>query len=356
MQEQNHLLIAGGYGVVGTGIVGHFLERDDWKLTTVGRSSAPTRLWDGRTPPSHVRADLLDENSIRNSFHELSDVTTLVYCAYVECESMEATVAPNVAMLANILDGLMQAGASLRHVVLIGGGKSYGEHLGPYKTPAKERDPRFVGPIFYNNQEDLLWERASRYGFTWTILRPDAVWGPSAGTPMNLLMGVATFAAVSKELQVPLRFPGSLEAWKALHQITDAGLLAEAVEWAFTSEAAKGEIFNVTNGDLFRWEQLWPVIAGHFGLETAPPQPMNLIHQMRDKAQLWQSMIERYGLVPTEWERLVAWPFTDACLHMGFDLVQSTIKIRQAGFHACRDSHDAVVASLNRLREHKIIP
>lgn len=356
MQTQDHLLIAGGYGVVGTGIVGHLFNRDGWKLTTVGRSEAPAQLWDGRTPPPHVRADLQNEESVRDVFRGLSDVTTLVYCAYVEGESMEASVAPNVAMLANAIDGLVQAGASLRHVVLVGGGKSYGEHLGPYQTPAKERAPRLVGPIFYNNQEDLLWERASRCGFTWTVLRPDAVWGPSVGSPMNLLMGVAAFAAVSKELQVPLRFPGSLEAWRALHQITDATLFAEAVEWAFVSEAAKGEIFNVTNGDNFRWEHLWAAIAENFGIATASPQPMSLVSQMNDKAQLWQSMTERYGLVPTSWERLVAWPFTDACLHMGFDLVQSTIKIRQAGFHACLDTHDAVIASLNRLREQRIIP
>ena len=50
--------------------------------------------------------------------------------------------------------------------MLIGGGESYGERLGPYKTPAKESDPRFLGPIFYNEQEDLLADRARRGGFT----------------------------------------------------------------------------------------------------------------------------------------------------------------------------------------------
>jgi nucleoside-diphosphate-sugar epimerase len=306
--------------------------------------------------PPHARVDLQNSVAVRSSFKRLGDASALVFCAYVEGESMEATVAPNVKMLANAIDGLIEAGAPLRHVVLICGGKSYGEHLGPYKTPAKERDPRFMGPIFYNNQEDLLWERATRYGFTWTVLRPDAVWGPSIGSPMNLLLGIATFAAISKELRVPLRFPGSLSTWNALYQVTDAGLLAEAVEWALESDAAKGEIFNVTNGDLFRWEHVWPAIAANFGMETASPQPMNLIEQMRCKAGLWQQIVERHGLIPAPWERLVAWPFTNACLNMGFDLMQSTIKIRQAGFHSCLDSHDAIVASLNSLRTYKIIP
>ena len=354
--KQQHLVLAGGYGVVGTGVVGHFLGQAQWRLTTVGRSEAPSQLWDGRVPPAHLRADLQDSDGVRGSFSNLSDATALAYCAYVERESMEATIAPNVAMLANAIDGLMSAGAPLRHVVLIGGGKSYGEHLGPYKTPAKEYDPRFMGPNFYNDQEDLLRERAERYGFSWTVLRPDAVWGPSIGSPMNLLQGIAVFAAISKELQVPLRFPGNLSAWRALHQATDAALLGEAVEWALGSDAAKGEIFNVINGDQFRWEHLWPAIAENFDLDTAPPQPMNLIHQMKDKAKLWQSMTERYGIAGTAWERLVAWPFVDACLNLNYDLVQSTIKIRQAGFHSCRDTHDAVLGALENLRKHRIVP
>ena len=30
-----------------------------------------------------------------------------------------------------------------------------------YKTPAKESDPRLLGPIFYNDQEDLVAARVS---------------------------------------------------------------------------------------------------------------------------------------------------------------------------------------------------
>jgi len=145
---------------------------------------------------------------------------------------------PAVAMLANALDALRAAGAPLRRIVLIGGGKSYGEHLGPYKTPAKESDPRFLGPIFYNDQEDLLADRARTDGFTWTVLRPDAVIGFTTGSPMNLLTCIAVFAALSKDAGVPLRFPGSAQAWTALHQFTDADLLAAATAWALSSEQA----------------------------------------------------------------------------------------------------------------------
>lgn len=351
-----HLAVFGGYGVVGTGVVSHCLDRPGWRVTTVGRSPAPERRFDGRAPPVHVQADLLDAQGSAGAFAVLSDATDVVFCAYIERDTMAATVAPNVAILANALEGLRRAGARPRRVVLIGGGKSYGEHLGPYKTPAKERDARFMGPIFYNDQEDLLRGRAASDGFDWTVLRPDAVLGPSIGSPMNMLMGIAAYAAVSKASGLPLRFPGGDAALRALHQATDAGVLAEAVLWALTHDAARGEIFNVTNGDGFRWQHLWPEIAAVFDLDVAPPQPMRLVEQMADKAALWQTLVERHGLRDIPWDRLVAWPFVDAWFNMGCDMVQSTIKIRRAGFNGCIDTHDGLVAALERLREQRVVP
>ncbi|KQU86353.1 epimerase [Ensifer sp. Root31] len=353
---RRHIVVFGGYGVIGTGVVAHLLGRPHWNVTTVGRSSAPGMLFDGKPAPAHVQVDLLDATTTVSALVSMSDVTDVVFCAYIERETMAAAVAPNVTILGNALEGLRAAGARPGHVVLIGGGKSYGEHLGAYKTPAKERDARFMGPIFYNDQEDLLWERAGNDGFNWTVLRPDAMLGPSIGSPMNMLMGIAAYASVSKELGIPLRFPGSLGAWSALHQATDAGVLAEAVEWALTSQAARGEIFNVTNGDNFRWQHVWPEIASVFDMDVASPQPMQLAEQMADKGDLWQEMILRHGLRSISWERLAAWAFVDGWFNMDADMVQSTIKIRQAGFNGCADTHNALIAALKRLRQQKIVP
>jgi hypothetical protein len=61
-------------------------------------------------------------------------------------------------------------------------------------------------------------------------------------------------------------------------------------------------------------------------------------------------------LQPTAWRDIAAWPFVDGWLNMGGDRVQSTIKIRQAGFNCCIDSHDSVVRQLHRLRQYRLIP
>ena len=44
----------------------------------------------------------------------------------------------------------------LRRVVLVTGTKYYGSHLGPFKTPARESDPRHMPPNYYFDQIDWL--------------------------------------------------------------------------------------------------------------------------------------------------------------------------------------------------------
>ncbi len=354
--HQRHVLVIGAHGVVGRAVSEHLVAQPDWTVTTAARRGPLEELFNGLQPPRHISLDLLDPDQATHALAESREITHLVYAGYAERSTMAAMVEPNLEMLANTLTALEAAAAALEHVVLIGGGKSYGEHLGPYKTPAKESDPRFLGPIFYNEQEDLLRERAHARGFGWTVLRPDGVFGPSTGSPMNILTSLAVFAAISRELGVPLRFPGSHGAWTALHQTTDADLLARAVEWALVAPSARDEIFNVINGDHFRWQHLWPDLAGFFDMPSAPPQPLSLQEQMSDKEPVWDRIVEKYNLRRTPYPAIASWPFVDGWLNTNYDMVQSTIKIRQAGFTCCQDTHTSLLRNLTNLRRNQLIP
>ena len=96
----------------------------------------------------------------------------------------------------------------LRKVVLIEGAKFYGAHLGPYKRPpARETDPRHMPPNFYYNQEDYLIQRSEGKGWSWTALRPSSICGVAVGNPMNMATVIAVYAALCKEMKLPLRFP-----------------------------------------------------------------------------------------------------------------------------------------------------
>lgn len=346
-------LVAGAHGVVGSAVT-RALAKAGADIVTVSRRGPVTV--DDAPIGEHLAVDLLEASAVGAALGRRAGIDSVVFAAYLEKPTMAETVTPNVAMLVNLLEGLVNAGNPLRRVVLIGGGKSYGEHLGNYKTPAKESDPRFLGPIFYNDQEDALAAHAERHAYTWTVLRPDAVIGPSVGSPMNMLSGVAAYATVCKHLGVPLRFPGTERAWTALHQCTDARVVADAVLWALDAAAADGQAFNVTNGDNFRWQHLWPDIASAFGMETAPPQQMSLQEQMADKAEVWDRIVAEHDLVPLTLEQAVSWPFVDGWFTTETDMVQSTIKIRQAGFGGCIDTHQSFVENIDALRGLALIP
>jgi len=67
-----------------------------------------------------------------------------------------------------------------------------------------------------------------------------------------------------------LRFPGKSGAYDKLLEMTDAGQLARATVWAATDERCSNQAFNINNGDLFRWSEMWPKIARFFEFEVAP--------------------------------------------------------------------------------------
>ena len=346
------VLLVGPHGVVGRAVHDALAAHPGWDLVSVSRRGPVADSGGGR----HVRLDLLDATAAVRTLAQLDDVTHLVYAGYAHRSTMAAATAPNERMLGNVLDGLRSAGARLERVVLIGGGKSYGEHLGPYRTPAKESDPRVLGPVFYNEQEDLLVRAAARDGFEWTVLRPDVAIGVSTGSAMNLLTSLGVYAALCKDAGLPLRFPGSPGAWSALHQFTDTDLLASAVEWALRSPTAVGDVFNVTNGDHFRWQHLWADVAGAFDMPTAPPLQLRLADQMVGHEPAWRRLVDTHGLRDTSFPTRASWQFADSVLGTDHDMVQSTIKIRQAGFSSCIDTHLSVTRHLRYLREHGFLP
>jgi nucleoside-diphosphate-sugar epimerase len=172
------VLVAGAAGVIGTYAAAEYRHRGAHVLG-VSRRAVPD------APYEHLRVDLSDAEAARDGLEAAKDVTHLVFGAYVERPTLSEQVTANVALLRNTLEGLASAGAPLRHVMLPQGMKAYGAHLGYMKTPAKETDPRLLGPNFYYDQEDLLRTVAAERGFDVTMLRPEAVIGYATGNPMN---------------------------------------------------------------------------------------------------------------------------------------------------------------------------
>ena len=103
------------------------------------------------------------------------------------------------------------------------------------RSPARKARRATSTRNFYRAQEDLIRERQARAGWSFTIFRPQALVGFALGSAMNMLSAIGAYAAISRELGVPLVWPG---AGARYTEATDVRILARAMAWAGGAEAA----------------------------------------------------------------------------------------------------------------------
>lgn len=281
-------------------------------------------------------------------------MTHVFWAAFADAPTWPAATEVNRAMLANLVEAVEPVASGLERVVLVTGTKYYGTHLGPLKTPMRESDPRHMPPNFYFEQADFLLERQKGKAWSWTELRPQTLCGISPGTPMSILTILACYAAISKELGLKLRFPG--KAWRSIYQVTDSEHFARAALWAATTPGCANEAFNITNGDVFRWQHLWPAVARAFDMAPGEPQQTPLVAYMADKGKLWDAMVRKYGLLPYRLDQLANWAFGDYVFNADWDILSSLTKARQHGFHDIVDTEEMFLRLFARLRAERIVP
>jgi nucleoside-diphosphate-sugar epimerase len=344
-------LVVGAQGIIGRNLVDHLATLSDWEVIGLSRRGgvASSRV-------RHLAVDLLDPTDYQAKLRDLTSVTHLFYAAYQDRPTWAELVPPNLAMLVNVVEAVEPVATGLQHISLMQGYKVYGAHLGPFKTPARETDANHMPPEFNVDQQRFLERRQVGKPWNWSALRPSVVGGFGLGNPMNLAVAIAVYAAMSKELGLPLRFPGKPGAYDKLLEMTDAGLLAQAPVWAATDPRCANQAFNINNGDLFRWNELWPRLARFFELDVAPPLPLPLSVVMADKEPLWQTMVAKYGLAPHTYHEVSCWGFADFVFSWDYDLFADGSKARRFGFHEFVDTEAMFLAIFTDLRRRNVIP
>lgn len=347
-QSQNHILIAGARGVVGRAALAAF-QTAGWRVSTLGRSAAAPGA------AAHLPADLLAPASLAAHGDTLKQVTHLFYAALKPHADAAIEADENALMLENLVAATRRAGARLQRLIFIQGGKVYGAHLGVYKTPAREDDSRHFPPNLYFRHEDFA-RALERDGVAWTALRPDIVIGHSLGSAMNLGNLIGLYGALCRETGTEMRFPGPEQAYRhALVNFTGADVLGEAALWAAQTQADGA--YNITNGDVLRWSQVWPRLAEWFGLDAGEPQPISLEQRLTALAPTWSALARRAGLVEPDCRRLAPGAFGDFIFHVRTDAIFDVTKARQAGFSGMyRRSDDVLLAHLDAMRARRLIP
>jgi len=143
-------------------------------------------------------------------------------------------------------------------------------------------------------------------------------------------------------------------------EMVDVELLARAVAWSAHAPAARDQVFNIANGDVYVWPDLWPVIAEEIGLPVGEPQPISVRAYIDERAGAWSRIVSRHGLRVAQ--NPAAFLGESASLadfalgNCARTVLTSTIKIRQAGFHDCIDTARSVVKWIGRWREAGMLP
>lgn len=349
--KNNTAVVVGANGVIGTNLINYLLTLDDWHVVGLSRKGGVNKL-----NLDYINVDLLDEENCRSQLSGLNNITHIFYAAYQDRPSWAELVPPNLSMLVNVVKAIEPIATGLRHISLMQGYKVYGAHLGPFKTPAREDDAGHMPPEFNVGQQQFLEKRQKGKSWNWSAIRPSVVGGTALGNPMNLALVIALYASISKELGLPLRFPGKPGAYDKLMEMTDAGLLAKATVWAATNIGCANKAFNITNGDLFRWNELWPKLAKYFGLEVAPPLQMPLQTVMADKSDLWQEIQNKYLLEKHAYTTLSSWVFGDFVFSWDYDFFADGTKARRMGFHEFVDTEEMFYRLFDEFRHKRIIP
>jgi nucleoside-diphosphate-sugar epimerase len=343
-------LVVGPTGAAGAPLVQALAREGGWQIFGLSRSPPGPGA-----PCTHVAADLAEPESCLAALRRIEPVTHAFYAARAPfAEGGVEDVPANLKLLRTMLDGIEATSDRLEHVHLITGIKWYGMHLGPYPTPAREDDPRHLPPNFYYDQQDLLAARSAAARWNWSSSRPSYICDAAPDRARNLAAVLGAYAAVCRELQVRLDFPGTRAGFESLREVTDAGCLAEAV--AFLARNRCTGPYNVTNGDAFRWSRIWPRLADWFGIPCGEPRDLRLARWMSDKQPVWDRIVERHRLRPHPLQRVAAWDFGDFVLRQGWDVLSDVGRLRRAGFGGSVDTIAMFERQIDAYREAKILP
>jgi nucleoside-diphosphate-sugar epimerase len=357
------IVIVGASGLVGFEAVRHFECLPGWEVVAISRRKPA-----GIGSAQHISVDLTDAKRCREVFSQLSDVTHVAYAAVHELPGnivqgwqAKEQMDTNLTMIQNFFDPLEKAAAKLKHVTVLQGTKAYGVHIEPFPVPARERWPRHQHENFYWLQEDYIRERQQGKAWNWTILRPQLVFGEAIKGNLNALPAIAAHCCLEHEAGRSVGYTGGPPL---LFEAVDTQLLARSMEWAANTPICGGEHFNICNGDVFTFENLWPTLCDALNVKMGPPKPISIGDTLPKRDAEWGALVDKYNLhAPRVMTDFIGGSAELADFSMAYGsseppppVVVSTIKARQYGFHDCVDTEDMLRKWLARYQELRLLP
>jgi hypothetical protein len=177
---------------------------------------------------------------------------------------------------------------------------------------------------------------------------------------MNLAPILGVYAGICREKGEPFSFPGGVSyVWEAV----DTRVVAAACYFAATDEKAAGQHYNVTNGEVFEWRNLWPALADQLGVEPGPDKPRSMAEFLPQNADVWDKVVRDHDLQPNTMDDILgeSHHYADFCFAYGATeppppAFVSAIKLRQHGVYECYDTEETFRYWIGWLQDRKILP
>ncbi|KAK4039732.1 NAD(P)-binding domain protein [Parachaetomium inaequale] len=396
-------IVVGATGILGREIVKQLSQSPEKWNTVYALSRSKKDEFPSNVVHKHI--DLLSSADQMATDLQGVEAEYIFFVAYLQKDTEEENWQVNGDMLSNFLSALTHT--KTKRILLVTGAKQYGVHLGAPKNPLLESDPWLTTPPFppnfYYRQQSLLHDFCNNHkNIHWTVTYPNDVIGFATGNFMNLATGLGLYAAVSKELdprKEGLIFPGSETFYTRLDTFTSSSLHAQFCEWAVLEPRAADQAFNVVNGDVQSWVDLWPRLARRFGATVKKDQfltktgcegrtelgdttPLSAVAEeaglvgagVVSKGGVLEQRVSlvkwsQRGDVREAWERLAAreglqreafagatWAFVDFVLGRGYDVVQSMSKAREIGWTGYQDTWKSFSDVFGELEAAKVLP
>lgn len=369
---QNVGLVIGVTGVVGNSLAETLSSTDTpggpWKVYGVSRRGM---LMCSVSEVTYIQCDVSVATDVQSKLSTLKDVTHIFWVTSAFDLSTAKCCEINGAMFRNVLSTVIPNALNLRHICLQTGGMHYMEinksidgklHVISHDPPFTEDMERLENiDNFYYTLEDVLFDEVARKpSLTWSVQRPDLIFGFSTHSMLNIVGTLCVYATICKHESIPLKFPGTKAVWDSYSNASDANLVAEHQIWAAISVQGKNRAFNITNGDVFKWKHLWKVLAEEIGVEyvefDATEKIISLSEMMKDKGPVWDKIVRDNNLISTKLEEVGLWEFTDMLLAGGTSRLSSINRSKESGFIGFRNSTNSFIFWIHKAKDNRLIP
>jgi hypothetical protein len=103
------------------------------------------------------------------------------------------------------------------------------------------------------------------------------------------------YAIIQKYLGKPLEYPIVDDITYICH--VDGDMMGRAFVWAGTSEKAHGQSFNIDNGDVWEFRNLWKSLSEYYNLSLAETDTAFTLDQFfADNESTWKEIVARFDL------------------------------------------------------------